>query len=75
MKLKRVMTYSPSEKKVRICRISWRRVKGDPGYSRCVSVNLKPWIFRFWREWDGFFLTCVGVQVHFKASGCGTYPD
>lgn len=75
MRVKRVTTYSPAERKVRVCRISWRRVKGDPGYSRCLSINLKPWLFRFLREWDGWFLTILGVQIHFKSASCGVFPD
>lgn len=69
--IKRVLTYSPQEKKVRLFRLLWRKVPNDAGYSRSLSLALWPKILRFQREDESWFLTIFGLQVHFKRLSYG----
>jgi hypothetical protein len=75
MKVKRVLTYQPGYRKFRVCRFAWRRIKGDPGYSRVLSISLWPRLFTYAREETGWVVTLFGVQIHLKTSGRGIYPD
>lgn len=67
MTIKRVMRYDPTQKKLRLFRLLWRRgTPGLPGggYSAKLSVSLVPRIFGWAREWHSWRLTLAGVQVH-----------
>lgn len=68
MRLKLVLTWSPEEKKVRICRLLWSRgVVGDgKGYSCGLSLNLVPHLFMVRREWNSWRITFLGVGLHFQ---------
>ncbi len=75
MKFKRVMTYSPREKKVRICRILWDK-EPKMYFRKSLSVNLWPRLFRFWREnGTDWFFALFGLQLHFKSASYGAFPD
>lgn len=75
MRLKKVLTFSPSEKKYRICRIVWRKVPHDPGFSRSLSISLWPSILHIRKEYGAVFVTVLGLQAHYKHSRSGVFPD
>lgn len=77
MTFKRVMRYDPTQKKIRLFRLLWRRrTPGLPGggYSAKISVSLVPQIFGWTREWSGWRFTLAGIQVHHLKSFGGTIP-
>lgn len=67
--IKRVMTYSKPERKVRLFRIVWAR-KGGPGardmrgWSSKLSFNLVPRLFAYYRDSSDMYLTVFGIQLH-----------
>lgn len=74
MTIKRVMRYDPTQKKLRLFRLLWRR--GAPGLpdSAKLSVSLVPCIFGWAREWSGWRITLAGVQIHYLKSFGGIIP-
>jgi hypothetical protein len=60
---------------LRLCRLMWTRgMVGDGnGYSVKLSLALRPAFFCFHREWQQFFLTVLGVRVHFQRSYGGIH--
>lgn len=74
MVFKKVLTYSPTEKKVRLFRLAWMRVPNFY-FKRRLSVNLRPRLFEFWRECDSWFLTALCLQFHMKYDSNGSMPE
>jgi hypothetical protein len=52
----------------RVARAVWQRgVVGDGrGYSSSVSLALRPSLFSWRKEWNGWILTIVGVRLHYR---------
>lgn len=76
MKIKRVMTYSHGERKVRICRLLWSPGnKTGPlrcgGHKRSLSINLQPKVVSVVKDFDSFRLTILGFQLHLKTCTYG----
>ena len=70
MKFKPVMRYDSSQHKFRLFRLLWINgvVGRGEGYSAKLSVSLRPKWFDFWREFQGWQVTLLGVAVHKKKS-------
>jgi hypothetical protein len=76
MTIKTVMRYSPAERLLRLCRITWLRGKpGRPGggYSAKVSIGLRPRLWSWEHEWDGWRLAAAGVHVSYRRSWGGIF--
>jgi hypothetical protein len=60
---------------LRLFRVMWiRGTVGDGhGYSAKLSLALRPALFGFHREWQQFFVTVLGVRVHFQRSYGGIH--
>lgn len=58
------------ERLFRVARAVWQRgVVGDGrGYSSSVSLALRPALFSWRKEWDGWLLTVAGVRLHYQRS-------
>lgn len=67
----RVFTYEKSIRKIRLFRIRWGKHPADPGSTHMVSVALQPSLFRFNREYNGYRLTLIGVNIHFQGGSRG----
>lgn len=67
---KRVMRYDPGNRLLRIGRVMWERgtVGDGQGYSVKLSLGLRPTLFRWLREGDGWLLTVAGVRLHYRRS-------
>lgn len=66
LKAKWVGRYDPSNRLLRVGRIMWQRgtVGDGQGYSAKLSIGLRPTLFRWHRETNGWLLTAAGVRVH-----------
>lgn len=75
MNIKPIMRYDPSNRMLRLARLMWQRGKvGDGvGYSAKLSIGLRPAIFAFHRDWDGWRLTVLGVRLHHQRSYGGIF--
>ena len=71
MKLRWIGRVNRREKMVRVCSVLWGTHPKDGGHKRRLSVALWPRLFKFWREYDAWFLTIAGVRVHFKKNDRG----
>jgi hypothetical protein len=77
MTIKSVMRYSPAERLLRLFRIIW--VRGQPGvggfgdYSAKVSIGLRPRLWSWEHEWDGWRLAAAGVHVSYRRSWGGIF--
>jgi len=62
-------------KKLRLFRFMWERgVVGDgDGYSAKLAVALRPKLFRFEREWDGWRINLIGIEVSKRVSWGGRF--
>lgn len=74
MTFKRVMTFCPREKKVRLFRLAWDRIPNFY-FKKRLSVGLVSKPFQFWKEYDAFFLTIFFVQFHMKFDCNGSMPE
>ena len=75
MKLKWVGRYDPSNRLLRIARLIYERgVVGDgKGYSAKFSVGLRPTLFMWRRESDGWLLTILGLRLHHMKAWGGRF--
>lgn len=66
MRLKPVFRYDTRIQKFRIARVVWQfgRVGDGHGYSAKISIALTPRLFRWSRQFDGWRLTVLGVDLH-----------
>ena len=72
--IKPVLTWSPTERKVRLARFIYGDLqRSSGGYSglKALSVSLLPRLYHYRAESTGWRLTLLGVQVHWKNSGFG----
>ena len=60
---------------LRLCRVMW--TVGQPGdgkgHSVKMSLGLRPSLFRWCRENDGWLLTVLGVRLHLRRSFGGRF--
>ena len=74
MKIKTVLRYDPSNRLLRLARLMWQRGSvGNGGYSAKLSVGLRPALFAFHRDWDGWRIIVAGIRVHFQKSFGGVF--
>lgn len=75
MQIKPVMRWDSTQRKLRLFRLMWRRgIVGDgKGYSAKAAVSVTPRLFGFVRDFDGWRLTLLGVQVHHVKSWGGIF--
>lgn len=75
MRIKRVMRYDPTARLFRVVRVMWEQgVVGDgKGYSVKMSLGLRPQLWSWHRESDGWILTLLGVRVHWRKSYGGRF--
>lgn len=68
MRLKIVNRYAPTERTYRLCRFLWERgTRGERGwYSAKFSVALRPSLFHFGTGYGEWFLTVLGVRMHYQ---------
>jgi hypothetical protein len=66
MKIRPIMRLDPRNKVLRVCSVLWDGHNEEPGYRARLSVALRPALFSFWRERDGWFLTVAGLRMHFR---------
>ncbi len=69
------MRLSPRERIFRLFRVVWTRgaVGDGSGCSSKLSVALAPRLARFDREFNGWFLTILGVRIHKQRSFGGIH--
>lgn len=77
---KSVMRYDPNARLLRVCRwggnvFDSARSKFDSGffYSWKFSIGLRPSLFNWRRELDGWLLTVFGIRLHYCRSYGGMY--
>lgn len=75
MAFKFIGRYSPPERLLRLARFVWQTGKvGDgSGYSSKFTLGLRPALFGFRREWDGWLLTVCGLRLHYQRSYGGIF--
>jgi hypothetical protein len=83
MVLKWVFRYSPAWPKVRICRFIWEGgsrefMAGTPNSkivvgSQKLAIALRPRLFAWERESEGWRLCVAGVEIHRSTSWGGRY--
>lgn len=75
MVFKPVLRWDPRWPKLRLFRVMWNvGTAGDGvGYSRKVAVALRPRFFRLDRDYDGWRLVVLGVEVHSQTSWGGRF--
>lgn len=79
MRLRLFWRYDPTMCMVRLGRIVWQNsvageLVGQGGYSCKLSLALRPALFSFYRDYDGWRLTLAGLRLHFKRSYGGVFP-
>lgn len=80
MKIRRIMRWDPTLRKLRMFRVVWQRgewgMKTPEGrcipYSFALTVGLRPALFSFRREYDQVRTTLFGVVVNYHRSAGGT---
>jgi hypothetical protein len=63
--------YSPPERMIRLGRVVWAVGEGPgtgKGYSAKLSLALRPSLFGFRRECDGWIATAFGFRLHYSRS-------
>lgn len=75
VRFKWVIRYDPGNRLLRIGRVMWERgtVGDGQGYSVKLSLGLRPTLFRWRREGDGWLLTVLGVRPHLRRSYGGRF--
>lgn len=74
MKIKSVFRYDRESSMLRLFRIVGERGStGFGGYSWKLSAALRPALFRFNRELEGWILTVLGLRIHYKRSYGGRF--
>ena len=75
MTLKKVMTWSPVERKIRLFRLMWERgtVGDGKGYSAKLAFSLVPRLAGWKRELDGWRATIAGLSIHYRRSYGGRF--
>jgi hypothetical protein len=66
MRLKRILTWSASESKVRLFRVMWRPDCG--GYRSLFSVALLPKLALWERNWNGWRLVILGLSLRYATT-------
>lgn len=73
MKIKPVFRYDPRQRKLRLFRLLWLRGRpGFGGYSAKLSVSFVTRAFGWTREYFGWRITLMGLQLHHLRSYGGT---
>ncbi|HBS81366.1 MAG TPA: hypothetical protein DD989_22355 [Pseudomonas sp.] len=74
MRVKKVMTWSPSEKTLRLLRVMWENgTPGKGGYSVKLSLALVSRFARWERCRYEWALTLAGVRLHYRRSYGGKF--
>lgn len=76
MKAKWIMTADGTQRIIRLARVVWTNGTvgdGSGGYSVKLTFALAPRLFRFSRQYDGWFLTIAGIRIHYARSYGGIY--
>lgn len=76
MTLKRVFRYDSSNRLLRLFRVIWdgpELSRGGWPVSKKLSVGLRPTLFRWRREDDGWLLTVLGLRVRYRVSHGGRF--
>lgn len=71
VRFKRVLRYSPRERKLGLFRLLWVRgdIKTDKNaYSAKLSFAVRPVWFRWQKEWRSYRMVLLGIDVHYKRS-------
>jgi hypothetical protein len=66
MKIRWIGRYDPTCRMLRLMRILWGRHPRDPGHQNAISTAVRPALWSFHRECDGWLLTVLGVRLHYK---------
>ena len=75
MKLKPIMTWSASDRKLRLLRLIWERgtVGDGKGYSAFFSLALMPRLFLIERTLFKFRVVILGISLHWRRSYGGRF--
>lgn len=68
IKIKRVFRLSPPERKLRLFRVLWHgrgSIAGDH-FKNKLAVALQPRLAGWEREWDGWRLWLLGLNLHYQ---------
>ena len=70
MNVRRIMRYDPTTRMVRLFRLVYQRgtVGDGTGYSCKISAAFQPRMFQWIGHRDEWFLTTLGVRVHYQRS-------
>lgn len=66
MKFRWIRRLDSQQKIFRVGSFLWGNHANDPGYCNRLSVSVRPAVFHFRREVDGWFVTVAGVRLHMK---------
>ena len=66
MKFRWIGRLDPDQKLFRACSILWGRNGRDPGHRKRLSVSVRPALFHFRMEVDGWRVTVAGLRLHYK---------
>lgn len=66
--IKRVFRYDPTSRKFRLFRVLWRGrgTIAGPAFSRKLAVALEPRVAGYEREYDGWRLWLLGLNLHYQ---------
>lgn len=75
IRFKPVLRYDPSWPKLRLFRVAWEHgsVGDGNGYSRKISVALRPRLWSYGRGWDSLRVCILGVELHTKRNYGGIW--
>jgi len=66
MKFRWIGRLDRQQKLIRLGSFLWGIHLNDPGHRNRLSVSVRPTVFHFRREVDGWFVTVAGVRLHMK---------
>lgn len=74
LRIKKVMTVSKPERKVRLFRLMWEQGRmAHGGYSAKLAVSLVPTLLGVKRDANGWRATLLGIQAHMSRSYGGRF--
>lgn len=74
MTFRLILRYDPPNRLLRLCRWTWRvGTMGRGGYSAKFTVGLRPALFAFARDLDGWRLTIMGIRLHYDRAYGGVH--
>jgi len=73
MRVRWIGTYDPPNRLIRLIRCLWTHgtVGDGKGYSAKFTIGLRPRLFMWRRESDGWLLTLFGLRLHHKKAWGG----